>query len=176
MIDGDELERKCRERARKVRRHAGFFDWPDKEIKELGVIQDLVKAVGGDLAALTIRPGRPDPPDAVGEREDRSLVAIEVTELIDQEVADRNIPLMKKSVGKDPLERMKEIVHRVWDKAGLLATIKERLLTKDGSTLQGGPFRDYVVVLHTDEAVLTHFDAREWLREHTFTGMRQVRD
>ena len=37
MIDGDELERKCRERARKVRRHAGFFDWHDKEIKELGM-------------------------------------------------------------------------------------------------------------------------------------------
>jgi len=49
-----------------------------------------------------------------------------------------------------------------------------RLRDKDGKTLQAGPFSDYVVVLHTDEAMLTHFEANEWLREYTFSGMRQT--
>lgn len=158
------------ENAKRVRHHAGFFDWPNKEIKELGVIKDLVESVGGELARLAIRPGRPDPPDAVGEREDGGLVAIEVTELVDQQVLAQNIRSERESAGMAPPE------HRAWDKPGLIAAIGGRLTAKDGVNLQGGPFQDYLVVLHTDEAMLSHSDASEWVGNQTFIGMKQIKD
>jgi hypothetical protein len=161
----DATERVLRTAVKGIRPHASFFKWTSrqKETEELGVVE----SVGGALAFRAVCPGQPDPPDAVGEREDGSLVAIEVTELVDEQVAGHNVKAVRHG-------RSHETVHRVWDEPGLVAAVEERLKAKDGVTLNGGPFAEYVVALHTDEMMLTHADAEAWLGGHTFTGMRQV--
>jgi len=147
------------------------------ETKELGNVRTLLEYVGADdpLAAIRdVRPGKPDPPDAIGTRDDGALVALEVTELVDQEVTARNVRAARKTIGQDPLERMKDTVQRVWDETGVIDAIQALLTEKDGKRLHGGPFTEYVVVLHTDEMMLTHGDAEPRLRGHKFNGLRQI--
>src|SRR6267142_1056309 len=168
-MDGmDDIERELRHNMKKVRPHASFFDGPNKGTKELGIVQDLLKTVGQPLEFRAVRRG-PDPPDAVGERETEGLAAIEVTELVDQKVAAHNVQAMRQG-------RAGDVVQRVWDEASLVAAVEERLRVKDGVNLKGGPYGEYVVALHTDEATLTHAEAETWLRGHEFTGMRQITD
>jgi len=173
MDDADEIERELRDKLKKVRPHAGYFDWPTKATKELGIVEDLIDAVPGHLALIAVRRG-PDPPDAVGEREGGGLVAIEVTELVDEKVTGHNVRAMRGSVGEDPLKRMSKLLLRDWDKAGIVAAVGERLRAKDGVTLKGGPYEEYVVALHTDEPMLSYADAVEWLGGQAFADMRQV--
>jgi len=171
----DDVERGLIEKAKKIRPHASFFDWPDKVTKELGVVRALIETVGDVLDFRAVRPGA-DPPDAVGERNNGTFEAIEVTELVDEAVTGRNVRSMRETVGQDPIERMKGLVQREWNEAGLVAAVEERLKAKDGVTLKGGPFEKYMVVLHTDEPLLMHADVERWLRDHTFAGMLQVTD
>jgi len=93
---------------------------------------------------------------------------------VDQEVTAHNVRAARKTVGQDPLERMRHTVYRDWDGAGLVAAVEALLREKDGKTLHGGPFAEYLVVLHTDDYMLDHAEAEEWLRGHTFGGLRQV--
>jgi hypothetical protein len=170
-------EREFLEKARKIRPHAGFFDWPVKETKEVGVVKTLLDSVPADdpLAGVReIRPCKPDPPDVIGARGDGALVALEVTELVDQAATAHNVRAARETVGQDPLERMRHTVHRDWDETGLVAAVDALLREKDGKTLNGGPFEEYVVVLHTDEFALDHAEAEQWLRGHTFGGLRQI--
>lgn len=176
----DEFEfdvREFLEKARKVRPHAGFFDWPVKETKELNVVTTLLDSVPAAdplTAVRRLRLGKPDPPDVIGIREDGTLVALEVTELVDEEVTAHNVRVARETEGQDVLERMRHRVQRVWDQLGLIEAVDAALKEKDGKTLQGGPFEQYVVVLHTDEEMLDHDEAEQWLRGHRFAGMQQV--
>ena len=89
----DDINRELREKLRRIRPHANFFEWPDKVTKELDVVRTLLGAAEADevLAAVCeVRPG-PNPPDAIGTREDGALIAIEATELVDQEVLEHNV-------------------------------------------------------------------------------------
>ena len=64
-------DRDLPEKVRRIRPHANFFDWPVRETKELGVVKTLLESAHGDdlLASIReVRPGRPDPPDAIGAR------------------------------------------------------------------------------------------------------------
>ena len=165
---GDTTEQTLREAVKKIRPHASFFKWTNKETEELGVVQILIEAVESPpLEFRRVRPGTPDPPDVVGEREDGSEVAIEVTELVDEEVTGRNVRAVRKG-------RAHEAVYREWDRPALLAAIEERLKAKDSVKLHGGPYDDYVVALHTDEMALTHAEAESWLAGHTFVGLEKV--
>jgi len=176
--DSSGIDRELREKVSRIRPHASFFDWPVKVTKELGVVRTLVENLSADdpLAPITeVRPGEPNrAPDAIATRADGERVGIEVTELVDEEVTTHNVQAMRKTVGQDPLERMKHTVQRVWDEAGVRTAIQALLTEKDGKTLHGGPFKEYVVVIHTDEMMLTHDDTERWLCDHMFTGFRQI--
>jgi hypothetical protein len=81
---------------------------------------------------------------------------------------------MIETIGRDPFERMKRLKQRVWGEADFVAAIEDCLREKDAKTLNGKPFAEYVVAIHTDEPLLTCADAEGWLRDHAFVGMRQV--
>jgi hypothetical protein len=183
-----EHERQRQERVRammrKVRPDAGFFDWPVKPTKEFRVVVHLCDSVGDALGLDSISLGS-DPPDVIGHQHEGgdvagagTPVAIEVTELVDEEVLAHNVRVHRESQGEDFIERGKPLQRRVWDRPGLIAATDERLRVKDGVTLKPAPcgrqYERYIVVLHTDEMMLVHAEAQEWLRDHTFTGMRQV--
>lgn len=178
MTEEDDIARWLAAGLKKARPYASFFDWPNKETKELGVVRQLLESMGdsGPLRLREVRPGRPDPPDAVGTQEDGTLAAVEVTELVDPEAIRRNVSAARNSRSSDPIEQMKDRVVRIWDRPDLISAVEERLRAKDEVTLMGGPFERYVVVLHTDEPMLSVTDAQRWLAAHTFAGMSQITD
>jgi hypothetical protein len=171
-------DRDLPEKVRRIRPHANFFDWPVRETKELGVVKTLLESAHGDdlLASIReVRPGRPDPPDAIGARgAGGALVAIEVTELVDQDVTAHNVRVDRTMADKDWIERGQHRVMRVWDEAALVAAVDALLREKDGKTLHGGPFERYVVAVHTDEDMLDHHEADRWLQRHSFAGLAKI--
>ena len=165
---GDATERALRKAARRIRPLDSYFDWPTKPTKELGVVRQIIESVGEPLTFRAVHPGVPNStPDFIGERPDGTLVAIEVTELLDRKLMNKNVTAIKKG-------RPEKVRFRAWEGSDLIAAIDERLKAKDGKELKGGEFPQYVVVLHTDEKMLAHADAEGWLQDQTFAGMRQV--
>ena len=64
------LEGKC-----KV--YASYWDWPDKELKERGIVCDLLEAIevsGEHHGIVSVRANRPDPPDCVGTKTNGELI------------------------------------------------------------------------------------------------------
>jgi len=148
--------------AARTRPYASFFEWPDKEQKELGVVEELINELktreGWNLGNL--RPHRPDPPDCVCKSEDGKTVAIEVSEVVCESAASRNA--------------RGEKVYRVWQPGELSEAISARLTEKDKKTFHGGPFDSIVVCLFTDEPALTHEVASRELASQLFGPLRQV--
>jgi hypothetical protein len=68
----------------KGRRYASAFEWPDKRLKELGVVEELMSAVARSESRVLREPmiHEPDPPDCICFDQSGSRVAIEVTEIV----------------------------------------------------------------------------------------------
>ena len=148
--------------AAKTRPYASFFEWPDKEQKELGVVEELISGLKtrGGLNLSNLRPHRPDPPDCVCSGEDGETVAIEVSEVVCESAASRNA--------------RGEKVYRVWRLGELTEVVSARLAEKDSKTFHGGPFDSIVVCLFTDEPALTYEAASRELASQSFGPLRQV--
>ena len=146
------------------RKYASFFEWIDKEGKEFGVGEELVKALssGGLLQLSNLAPCNPDPPDLSCQNAQGDLIAIEVTEIVCEEAVRLN------QQGQD--------VYRNWQPGELQATIAERLDRKDKIALQGGPYHSLYVCLFTDELMLTYQSAREELSNVVFGPFNQITD
>jgi hypothetical protein len=78
--------------AARTRPYASFFEWPDKERKELGVVEELISGLKsrGGLSLSNLRPHRPDPPDCVCSTENGETVAIEVSEVVCESAVSAN--------------------------------------------------------------------------------------
>jgi hypothetical protein len=167
---GNGTERALRRIARHIRPYSSFFKWAprQKAVEEVGVARTLVEAVGGSpLDFVELLPQAPDPPDVVGVRPDGRRAAMELAELIDEEAVSRSIPALKEG-------HIQEVVHYKWDQPTLITAIAVLLDEKDKKKLLGGPYAEYIVLLYTDEYLLTYADARQWLEGHTFTGINQA--
>ena len=146
---------------KKPRKYASFYDWHDKQIKELGIVRELVKSLGA--VGFPLRDPRiqePDPPDCVCVDDAGRPVALEVVELVSQEAIERN-------------ERG-ECVYRWWDSEGIRAEVKQLLERKDGKAFNGGPYVEVAVLIHTDEPALTADVAREALAGVGFGPFKQL--
>jgi hypothetical protein len=140
-----------------------FFSWaPARELEEFGVADELRQSLDrkrqASFSELRARGRGNDPPDceAVDPRGNR--VAIEVTELIDPTA----IACFKKGLPYNWTD---------WSREKLVSGL-ERLLDAKANrygTLKGGPYRKYVVAIHTDEPMLPFDTARELLHGHRFT-------
>src|SRR5690606_35040917 len=132
------------------RKHASFFDWPDKRLKELGIVEELIEAVGAQGYVLADpHTHEPDPPDCVCSDAAGNLVALEVVELVSQDAVERNA--------------RGENVYRWWEPDDIRLAIESLLRRKDEKTFHGGPYADIAVVIHTDEPVLMADEVREAL-------------
>lgn len=58
-----------KEKLKKVKKYAPFFDWPDKQIKERGILQSFIESreLAGQSVWKNIRNSEIDPPDCVAE-------------------------------------------------------------------------------------------------------------
>jgi hypothetical protein len=142
LVDEEFVEQALREAADKQRKHAGFFHWPDKPVKESGLLSTLVEAaiqLGIDISEPRAVPEGQDPPDAwarIGGRR----VAIEFTELVDESRI--------REAAKVPAASWRE-----WSDADILREVEERIRRKDHGGFGKGI--EYCLVLHCDEPLLT---------------------
>ncbi len=145
--------------------YASFFDWPDKPVKEHGVVCDLLESIeaeGGHHGILKLRSHQPDPPDCVGTAASGERIAFEVTELVDQDTIKRN--------------RRGENVWKEWTQDELLLKIEGIVRRKDSKTLHGGPYSKVVLVIHTDEPLLRQMPLGEILRDQKLFPCQKITD
>lgn len=147
--------------AARTRKYASFFEWPDKDGKELGVVEELVSGLNDlGLKLRNFRVQRPDPPDCVGEDQNGNFVAVEVAEIVCEDAVRLN------AQGHN--------VYRAWRPGDLSAAITVRLSEKDTKTFHGGPFSTIAVCLFTDEPALTVDIAKRELASVTFGPYKQI--
>jgi hypothetical protein len=163
MTSDDEVEVFAQIRAAraKARGYADFFGWAiDRDLEEWGVVSSLDESLEADNASFFSdikRRGRPnDPPDCEALSQNGERIAIEVTELVDG----------------DAIRAFKE--GRVyewseWTKEKFLSVLAERLAGKNDRfpKLKEPPYHGgYVVVVHTDEPMLSRAMVETFLANH----------
>jgi hypothetical protein len=155
-----------RPRVRQRRNYAAFWDWPNKGTREAGVMNDFLGAreALGEEAFDQVHPVSPDPPDFAAVTKAQTLLAIELTELVDREAVELNVRAVNAN----------EAAYRDWNHEEVLAAIKERLLDKDSKVFMGGPYDEKIVVIHTDEPVITVDEYEPILASHRFHGFQQI--
>jgi hypothetical protein len=147
--------------AARTRKYASFFEWREKEGKELGVVEEVVSGLNAlGLGLRDLRVQRPDPPDCVCEDQNGNSVAIEVAEIVCEDAVRLN------AQGHN--------VYRAWRPGDLSAAIKARLSEKDAKTFHGGPYPMIAVCLFTDEPALAVDFAKRELTSATFRPYNQI--
>ena len=144
-VEGEELAA-LRFAVEHQRGYADFFDWPDKRQKELGVLsmfaEEFRKAGGRIYNEQLTEPGR-DPPDAVAISQSGASIGIELVELVDQVLIERE-------------KREKRPQWRAWSCEELRQALLERVAKKDrGKPALVRDLSEYWAVVHTDEPALT---------------------
>lgn len=143
------------------RTYASFFEWPNKQIKELGIVQDFVEELSRHgLVWRDARVYQPDPPDCVCFDENGNIIALEVVELVSREAIERN------HRGEDVL--------CIWTPQDIKRGIDSILSGKDRKAFNGGPYAEIAVVIHTDEPLMILEEARTALEGCTFGPFDKV--
>jgi len=142
------------------RKYANYFEWPDKPIKERGVVKTLIDEMAGKGEAqwTDLRTG-PHPnhaPDCVATNSCGEAVAIEVTEL----VSGKAIEMTK--AGQN--------VYYNWKPAEVIGEIQKRISRKDSVVYVGGPYASHVLVIHTAEIALDHETYQPLLGDASFSA------
>ncbi len=147
-LDWQHIGRLIREAVAKDRGYASFFDWPDRDQEEVGVVLSLFESIleseGLHYSGLRARGQGNDPPDCEAITPDGSRIGIEVTELVDEE-------------GIKNAKAGRRYDWATWDKAKVESYLLARISAKDKPRdLKGGPYTRYWVVIHCDEPELNH--------------------
>lgn len=145
-----------------TRGYASFFEWPDRQRKELGIVEELIATLGRQGASPFHSPQvfQPDPPDCTAVTSIGESIAIEVTELVSEEAARRNA--------------QGHAVSRQWQAGDLATQVRAQLLKKDSKSLNGGPYARFAVVLFTDEPLLLFEYSERALSEQFFGPFVQI--
>lgn len=147
---------------KKERRHASFFEWPRKDMKELGVVKLLFESMqkGGACPYSNPRFASEDPPDCVAQDKSGYAVGIEVSELVDfKTVRDAE-------GGKGH--------YKYWEKPEVLDQIRAIISTKDQKQFHGGPYSRRILVVFTDEPFLDPDEAIPYLQATEFPKTSQI--
>ena len=145
------------------RGYADFWDWPlDRDIGERGVVKNFCEALEkrGEVflnsATVVSRGQGNDPPDCEARDLDGNLVGIEVTELVDPKA------IQAVKVGQP-------YAWAEWDSPKLIAAVNDRLHKKDvPGRIKGGPYKSYVLLIHTDEPILNEHYVKVLLKKTCF--------
>jgi hypothetical protein len=145
-----------------MREYAPFFEWFDKGLKELGVVEQLIESLNATSSVRLRSPHlhRPDPPDCVCVNMSGEPVAIEVVEAVCAQAAH--------------LTARGESVFRVWREGELRTHIGHLLAEKDQKIYHGGPYSEVVACIFTDEPLLTGDHVRSELSDASFGPFRQL--
>jgi len=144
------------------RKYAHFFEWPEKQVKERGVVDCLLESMtlNGKIPFSNLRIG-PSPnlaPDCVAEDEAGKMLAIEVTEFVSSKAIEMTV------IGKN--------VYRNWTPVEVINEIQKIITKKDRVKYFGGPFFKTLLVIHTDEIALDHESYCDILAEAVFSAQK----
>jgi hypothetical protein len=167
--ENTEILNLIKERIKRARGYADFFGWiPDRNLGEWGVVTCLVESLERDgkniLNSLKRRGCQNDPPDCEGLSNDGMRIAIEVTELVDEDA-------IKKYKSGFPCECA------IWDKKKFIGLLQKRLSIKDSKypDLKEPPYDGgYFVVVHTDETMLDRITVESYLLDHEFKNLSNL--
>ena len=143
-----------------ARKHASYFALsPKQEEIEFGVVQTLNEELEnrGEMPfhSFKSRGQGNDPPDCEATNDDGRRIGIEVTELVDG--AAIAAAKERKFVWQDPPEAQ-SVVERVSD----------IIRNKDGATVLGGPYDQYILVIYCDDPGYLDFQVREAIGKTQF--------
>jgi len=146
------------------RKHAGFFEWPQKDTKELGVVKCLIESLEKDGYYSYSDPNsyKKDPPDCIARDNSGKGVGIEVSELVDLKTV------------KDAQQN--KASPKYWDREEVLDKIQSIILKKEQKKFHGGPYSSIILVIFTDETFLDPDDVIPYLQQHEFKNTKQITD
>jgi hypothetical protein len=152
---------------KRMRPYASFWEWPDKGIKEHGIIKDFIDALSrsGVLPYKYVEAHNPDPPDFKAIDSSGRSIGIELTELVSEAAICENI----KAKGDQ-----NKYVYKDWSPEDFVSAVQERLAIK-GFKKYNGACDEIHVVIFTDEPTLTHTEYEQLLEAHTFKVSNQIR-
>jgi hypothetical protein len=163
MMSEEEAEIRALMRAarKRSRGYADFFGWAiDRDIEESGVLSSLAESMAADgvLFYKNVKSRRRpnDPPDCEATDSYGARVAIEITELVDSAA----ICAFKQGRVYDWAE---------WSREKFMSSLADRIAAKDKRypDLKEPPYEGgYVVVVFSDEPVLTRLTVQEYLKNH----------
>lgn len=138
---------------KKDRGYAGFFDWPDRDQKELGIAIHLFESLeaheGLQYRQARVRGSGNDPPDIEVRDSSGRLIGIEVTELVDPAA-------IKSYKAGNPWDWAE------WGQAKFGQYLEARVRAKDSpSGVKGGPYSEYWLLIHSDEPALSISEVRK---------------
>ncbi|HUL29651.1 MAG TPA: hypothetical protein VLZ03_04275 [Thermodesulfobacteriota bacterium] len=165
-MDPEEEKRFIKEILDGIARRRGYadsFEWrPDRNLEEYSVVKLFCQALEKesksfiDSNSIFSRGRGNDPPDCEANDLEGNLIGIEVTELVDPQA----IIASKKDKVYDWAE---------WDKTKLINFINNRLKEKDiPGQMKGGPYKNYVLIIYTDEPGLNVDCVKTLLKEYRF--------
>jgi hypothetical protein len=128
-----------------------------KPLEELDRARTALKEAGFAFDSLTLGP---DPPDCVAML-DGGRTGIEVTRLADQEALNETAKLKRAKV--------RHSFYFSWDKPSFLARVQKLIDDKAVKPFRGGPYVRKVLVIWTDEAVLSRGTVEHFLEGHQFS-------
>lgn len=162
-----QIVEKCR---RMKRRHASFYDWHDKQVKESGIVDDFLdpenhKGVH-DYVSFSIPDT--DPPDAVIYKNNNEEAQLEITELVNKNAIESQIN-NDSAYSNECLK---------WTELGYFEKqLNERIQTKNKKCAAlFNHNKNVQLLLHTDEMWLEssykkHFEAGCTIQPHRFSDI-----
>lgn len=163
-----ELIKLSLEKLKKLKRnHANFFDWYDKPGKELGITNDFIVQVEKlENITFTNYELGDDPPDIVLERDDGTRVGMEITELVNQEVIEKDIK-------KDPTYVEGYLS---WDREKTIRNISLIIRKKDVLCERAvNKYEEIILLIHTDEPRLDSETLKSYIRDVDWPATKSVK-
>ena len=147
---------------KRQRKHANFFEWPQKDTKELCILKCLIESLEKEGCSSYSDPHSSvkDPPDCIARDNSGKLVGIEISEFVDLKTvrdAQHNNDYPKYWVKQEVIDETQSIIQK-----------------KDRKKFHGGPYSTLVLIIFADETFLDPDEVIPYLKQHEFERTNQI--
>lgn len=159
-MDKEFLKKEIEKLNQLPRNHASFFNWHDKEIKEIGIATDFfvqLEKISDDR--LVEIENAEDPPDAKVITQNNEVIGIELTEIVNEKAIEHQI--------KGDSRYVNEVLK--WNKDNTIQEI-ESIINKKNRLCENVPevYERKVLLIFTDEPRLESHKIEEYIQGHTW--------
>jgi hypothetical protein len=146
----------------RLRKHGSFWLWPKKPVVERGVVRELLNSMhhDGDMRYQNARSVNDDWPDCEVDDDLGNTVAVEVTELVDEEAI--------RTAERDEMDFSYQTDGEIKEK------VSKILARKNLKSSHGGLYRKVILVIHTDE--FTHSRLFPVIRNTEFMRLENIQE